>query len=128
MLTGYMLFAQIMVIWYGNLPEETGFLLERYNSPAWRWVMWSVVIGAFLLPFAAMVIREVKTNPKVLACVAFLVLVAMMVERYLLVGPSLMPGPPHLGPVEIFTTLGFAGAFAIALDWAFRWPSHREGE
>jgi len=79
-----------------------------------------VIGGAFLAPFACLVVREVKASPRLLACVGALVLVAMWLERYLLVAPSLLPAHPRFGPAEAFLTLGFAGAFVLAVDWWLR--------
>ena len=120
MLTTYMFFAHLLVIWYANLPDETGFLIARYHHPPWFMLTWIVIGGAFLAPFALLIVREVKASPRLLACVAGLVLIAMWLERYLLVAPSLMPEHPHSGAAEVFATLGFAGAFVLAVDWSLR--------
>jgi Ni/Fe-hydrogenase subunit HybB-like protein len=120
MLTTYMFFAHLLVIWYGNLPEETSFLIARYHYQPWFTLTWTVIIAGLLGPFCLLVVREVKAEPRRLVWVAALVLVAMWLERYLLVAPSLMPDGAHFGPVEVFVTLGFAGAFVLAFDWALQ--------
>jgi len=120
MLTTYMFFAHLLVIWYANLPDETSFLIARYHQPPWFTLTWIVIGGAFLAPFACLIVREVKAGPRLLACVGALVLVAMWLERYLLVAPSLRPAHPRFGPAEAFLTLGFAGAFVLAVDWWLR--------
>jgi len=120
MLTTYMFFGHLLVIWYGNLPEETSFLVARYHLQPWYTLTWVVIGAAFLGPFACLVVREVKASPRLLAGVAVVVLLAMWLERYLLVAPSLMPTGPHVGAVEPFVTLGFAGAFLLAYDWGLR--------
>jgi Ni/Fe-hydrogenase subunit HybB-like protein len=120
MLTTYMFFAHLLVIWYANLPDETSFLIARYHQPPWFGLTWIVIGAAFLAPFALLIVREVKTSRRLPAVVAALVLVAMWLERYLLVAPSLMPEHPYFGAAELYATLGFAGAFVLAVDWSLR--------
>ena len=46
----YLMWAQFLVIWYGNLPEETGFVFARLWGH-WLPVGKAVFIGMFLVPF-----------------------------------------------------------------------------
>ena len=46
----YLMWAQFLVIWYGNLPEETGFVFARLWGH-WLPVGKAVFIGMFLMPF-----------------------------------------------------------------------------
>ena len=46
----YLMWAQFLVIWYGNLPEETGFVFARLWGP-WLPMGVAVLLGMFLIPF-----------------------------------------------------------------------------
>ena len=46
----YLMWAQFLVIWYGNLPEETGFVFARLWGD-WLPVGAVVLIGMFIIPF-----------------------------------------------------------------------------
>ena len=46
----YLMWAQFLVIWYGNLPEETGFVFARLWGH-WLPVGQAVIWGMFLIPF-----------------------------------------------------------------------------
>src|SRR6201987_5808707 len=46
----YIGFSQFMLIWYANLPEETGYFLLRLQGE-WKWVSLFLVVGKFMLPF-----------------------------------------------------------------------------
>src|SRR6184192_752279 len=46
----YLMWAQFLVIWYGNLPEETYFIFYRLIGP-WRPVGVAVFLLVFLIPF-----------------------------------------------------------------------------
>ncbi len=46
----YLMWAQFLVIWYGNMPEETGFVFARLWGH-WLPVGEAVLLGMFLIPF-----------------------------------------------------------------------------
>jgi hypothetical protein len=106
----YLMWAQFLVIWYGNLPEETGFVFTRLWGH-WLPVGKAVFIGMFLVPFFGLLGVSPKKNPATLGFFATVSLVSLWLERYLLVMPSItpLPGPviqvPELGPTFLFLGL-----------------------
>jgi hypothetical protein len=110
----YLMWAQFLVIWYGNLPEETGFVFARLWGP-WLPVGRAVFLGMFLIPFWGFLFVAAKKSPLVLGLFATISLSALWLERYLLVAPSVTTaagpvfGLPELGPL-----LGFLGCFLLA--------------
>ena len=56
----YIAFSQMMLIWYGNLPEETAWYAQRWHPPFWHGVSWLLLVGHFLLPFLFLLPRTVK--------------------------------------------------------------------
>jgi hypothetical protein len=36
-----------VVIWYGNIPEETAYIIERTMAAPWNVLAWTVFIGCF---------------------------------------------------------------------------------
>jgi Ni/Fe-hydrogenase subunit HybB-like protein len=117
MLTAYMFFAHLLVIWYADMPSETVFLTDRWDSPAWRPLTVAVMLGLFVVPFLFLTIREAKQRSTAAAAIAVLVLVSAFVERYLLVTPSLLPNGAPFGAVQILVTLGFAAASVLTFAW-----------
>jgi len=103
----YLMWAQYLVIWYGNMPEETGFLFARLWGP-WRPIGTAVFTGLFLVPFAGLLGVAPKKFKPTLGLFAAVSLLALWLERYLLVLPSVTdsPGPmfgwPELGPTALF--------------------------
>lgn len=113
-LTGDFLWSQFAVIWYGNIPEETEYVILRTMEMPWAPVAWGVLIGSFVVPFLVLLSRGVKENPRSLLAIASVILIGMWLERYLLVVPSLLHQETlPLGWMELFITLGFFGAFAM---------------
>ncbi len=114
LLWGYLLFSQYLVIWYGDLPEETSFVARRTVEMPWAPLSWVVLIGAFALPFVLLLSREIKRRPVGLLTIATIVLGSIWLERFVLVEPSLWKGEQlPVGPLEILVTAGVGALFAL---------------
>lgn len=107
LLTAYFFWAQYLVIWYGNLPEEVGFFIRRFRDPSWQWLTWVTVALTFAIPFLALLSQHTKQN-RALFFIAITALGGMWLERYMLIVPSLALTPgPVLGWTEVAITLSF---------------------
>ncbi len=116
----YLMWAQFLVIWYGNLPEETGFVFARLWGP-WRPVAWLVLCGMFLIPFVGLLGVTPKKWPVTLGLFSGVILVALWLERYLMVMPSITAeAGPVFGLPELAPTLLFLGLFLLAYGLAAR--------
>jgi hypothetical protein len=107
---GYLTFGQYLVIWYGNMGEETHWPRLRLMMP---WVRFSVsaVLLVFFVPFFGLLSRAAKVYKPTLALFTVLSLIGMWLVRYLEVYPSLYGVAPSnpFGLFEIGVTLGFIG-------------------
>jgi hypothetical protein len=113
----YLMWSQYLVIWYGNLPEETYFVFYRLWGP-WRPVGIAVFFMVFLLPFLGLLGARPKKFPPLLAGFAIVSLAGLWIERYLEVVPSINEGAgPALGVPEVGVTLLFLGLFLLSLAW-----------
>lgn len=112
----YLTFTHYLVIWYGNLPHETAYLLRRAHEPPWSFVAIIVVVFCFLAPFIGLLGREPKRRPRVLLSISVIIMIGVLLERFLLVAPSIWH-ERHLplGVLELLITSGFAGAFALTV-------------
>ena len=107
-----MFWSQYLVIWYGDLPEETEFIAHRMNG-AWAPLAWTVFALVFVIPFVVLLSRAVKTSPRGLTAIACVGLVGLWLERFILVSPSLWHGNGvPLGVIELLVTAGVLGLFA----------------
>lgn len=114
LVAGDFFWSQYAVIWYGNLPEETEYVILRTKELPWAPLALVVLIVSFAGPFLLLLSRRMKERPIPLAVVASFILVGMWLERYLLVVPSLWKGPDlPLGWLELFMTLGFLAVFLL---------------
>jgi hypothetical protein len=110
----YLMWAQFLVIWYGNLPEETGFVFARLWGH-WLPIGKAVLLGMFVIPFFGLLGVAPKKSRVTFGFFATVSLTALWLERYLLVMPSISPLPgPVFGLPEVGPTLAFAGLFLLS--------------
>ena len=110
----YLMWAQFLVIWYGNLPEETGFVFARLWGH-WLPIGKSVLLMMFIIPFFGLLGVAPKKNRVTMGFFATVSLVGLWLERYLLVMPSVSPLPgPLFEKPEIGPTLAFLGLFLLS--------------
>ena len=110
----YLFWCQYLPIWYGNLPEETGFLLVRLHEEPWTDMSFVVLLLTFLTPFPLLLLQWVKRTPAVLAVVSLIIVVGMWLERYILVVPSIWHEPSlPLGWIELGVLVGFFALFTL---------------
>jgi hypothetical protein len=111
----YIGFAQYLLMWYGNMPEEIFWYKQRIEGP-WLDVILLLAFVHFVVPFFALIPRDRKADPRSLRWVAALVLAAHFLDLYWLVIPAAGPTPPLSWP-EISFALCFLG---LALLWIRR--------
>jgi len=119
----YLMWAQFLVIWYGNLPEETYFIFYRLWGP-WKPVGVAVFLLVFLIPFLGLLGVKPKQFTPTMLGFALTSLVGVWLERYLEVVPSINGGAgPAIGLPEVGVTCFFGGLFLLAVAWfAGRYP------
>ena len=83
----YVAFAQLLIVWSGNLPKEISWYLER-DRGGWQWLALFLAALQFLFPFLLLLSREAKRNPARLARICWLILLADVVNNFWLVAPS----------------------------------------
>ena len=123
-------YAQFVVIWYGNIPEETSYIIERTMAAPWSTLAWTIFIGCFVGPFIILINRRIKTRPKAMTIICVLVMVGIWLEHYLLLGPAFHHHAEHLplGWVEAAVGVGFFGLMAAAVtSYLNRFPEILNG-
>ena len=111
---GYLTFGQYLVIWYGNLGEETHWARLRLIAP-WLQFTLPMVFLVFVLPFFGLLSRAAKVYLPTLALFALCSLVGLWLLRYIEVYPSLHyeSRAAPLGLYEIGVTLGYLGLWGL---------------
>jgi hypothetical protein len=120
----YIGFAQYMLMWYGNLPDEILWYRDRLEH-GWHGVTVALAIVHFVVPFFALVNREAKSDPRRLRWVASLMLGAHALDLYWLVFPVLGRGVLFSWPELSFALFFLAGGLLWvrkALTWGEDMP------
>ena len=109
----YLMYSQLLVIWYGNLREETSFVFYRLWGE-WRPLAILVGLMVFLIPFWGLIWVKSKITPVTFTTFVAISFVGVWLERYLLVQPSLTEHGPVFGLPELALSVGFRGLFLFA--------------
>lgn len=118
----YIAFSQFMLIWYGNIPEETAFFAERWNE-GWRPVSVALALGHFVVPFFFLLPRTIKRHRTTLAAGAVWMLAMHYLDLYWLVLPVFRPESPAFHVVDLATFVAVGGFFLAALGWLLARPA-----
>jgi hypothetical protein len=118
---GYSYFSQFLPIWYGNLSEETPYVVLRLKPPFEVW-SWAIFFLCFVIPLLGLMNWTTKRNPRLHAFFALVCLLGVWLERNMIVLPSVDPTGfnllPQLGVMPLFL-----GGFVLAfLRFASRYP------
>ncbi len=112
----YIAFSQYMLIWYGNIPEETEWFLKRQTGD-WTAISLVLLFGHFVLPFLMLISRHVKRRPLPLAAIGAFVAVMCWIDMYWLVIPEFSPATARFGVLDVLVFLGMAGIYSAVLIW-----------
>ena len=119
MVWAYFNFSQFLIIWSGNIPEETVWFNKRMEH-GWGWIGLILILFHFAFPYVVLLSRDIKRNAKYLAIMAIFILVMRIVDVFYHIAPSpsTIPGAHevHFSPLWILYLLGPLGVFGI---WLF---------
>lgn len=114
----YIGFAQYLLMWYANIPEEVFWYKVRL-SDGWGAVILALALFHFVVPFFILMARDAKRDPKFLSAAAILVLFFHLLDLYWMMFPAL-GGSTYIGTVG-WQELSFAILFiSAALLWIQR--------
>jgi hypothetical protein len=107
MIWAYFSVSQFLIIWSGNLPEETSWYMSRTNG-GWKWFSLALVILHFVLPFVLLLSRNLKRDGARLARVAAMMMVVRWLDLQWLVAPA-FSARANLHPLDVTTALALGG-------------------
>lgn len=113
---GYFWFSQFMIIWYGNIPEETVYFSARWKA-GWK-VLFFLEIGLnWAIPFLLLMPVKTSRNMSVIISVIVLLIAGQYVDLFVQIIPGIT-GELQFGWIEAGLFLGFAGLFALVVATA----------
>ncbi|MBK9155882.1 MAG: hypothetical protein IPM25_17015 [Chloracidobacterium sp.] len=87
MVWAYFNFSQFLIIYSGNIPEETGWYITRMSG-AWGVIGIMLVLLHFALPYLLLLRQDLKRKAKILATIAIFILVMRLIDMFYLIGPN----------------------------------------
>ena len=109
----YTWFAQYILIWYANIPEETIYYLPRTQGE-FQVLFYSELILNWVIPFLLLLSGMVVKSRAALLAVGSILIIGHWVDMYqqVIVGTY---GHLEVGFIEVGTFLGFWGIFAYVV-------------
>ncbi|MGA2189741.1 MAG: hypothetical protein ABSH33_14505 [Steroidobacteraceae bacterium] len=103
----YTFFAQYLIIWYANLPDETGRLFRLQNGP-FSTLFWLFFILKFVVPFSVLIFPYSRHTRGVIAVVAVSIIAGYWIERY-----TWIAGAAASSPLPMFSPYAIAASLAV---------------
>ncbi|MDC0189476.1 quinol:cytochrome C oxidoreductase [Flavobacteriales bacterium] len=105
----YLWFAQYMLIWYSNIPEEVTYYMIRFDH--YHILIITALILNFVSPMLLIQDRAAKRLKGQVLFVAILILIGHYIDVFVMIMPGTVGTHWHLGFVEIGVFLGYIGFF-----------------
>ena len=121
----YISFSQYMLIWYGNIPEETEWFYSRQDG-GFGIMSICLIFLHWLLPFFGTMSRHMRRRPAVMAFWAAYILVIHFVDIYWIIMPEARVLSTHTVPTfggatgVLATILSVVGMTALVLGLVLR--------
>ncbi|OGT95836.1 MAG: hypothetical protein A2X80_01865 [Geobacteraceae bacterium GWB2_52_12] len=114
LMTTHLMYSHLLPIWYGNLPHEVRFHMNRMAPPSWRIVSFLLLGTIYLGPLVMLLTERAKRNRVLLGIISFIILVGMWGERWWLVAPT-FDNVRRLGLIEISATAACSGLLGLGM-------------
>jgi hypothetical protein len=114
----YLWFAQFLLTWYANIPEEATYFYKRWEPEFKPWFWLNIIIN-FLAPLLTLMSRDSKRKVQVLKVACIILICGHWLDYWQMIMPGTV-GPlsswwVEIGPIEITVFLGFAGLFVYTM-------------
>ncbi len=110
----YVWFAQFMLIWYGNIPEETTYFKIRMQGP-YSVIWFAVFIINFIMPILILMSRPSKRNYFTVTFMAMIIIFGHWMDFYQMIMPGTLSEHWHMGWFEVGILTGFIGLMMISV-------------
>jgi hypothetical protein len=117
MLWAYVNLSQFLIIWSGNVSEETPFFIHRMRL-GWQYVAFVLLVFHFVVPFLLLLSRDLKRNSRLLGALAAAMLSVRLLDLYWLLAPDLLGHGPRLVRLTVHW-LDVAAPLGLGGLWLF---------
>lgn len=119
MLWAYLNFAQLLITWSANLPDEIVWYIKRWNG-GWGYVSLSLLLLHFCLPFLLLLSQTLKKNPRTIFAIAVFLICIRVVDVFSLVEPNFADVKNvqfSMSWLDVVAPLGFGGLWLALFFW-----------
>jgi hypothetical protein len=116
MLWTYFAFSQYLIIWSGNLPEETVWYVARKHG-GWGVIALAIAILQFAFPFLLLLSRATKKSARRLAMLAILILIMRVTDVIWLIEPTYNRQGFHLSWMDVVAPIAMGGLWLATFAW-----------
>jgi hypothetical protein len=116
MLWTYFAFSQYLIIWSGNLPEETTWYVARTHG-GWGAIALVIALLQFAFPFMTLLSRATKKSPQKLALLAALILLMRVLDVIWLIEPTWSHGHFSFNWMDYVAPIGIGGLWIGIFAW-----------
>ena len=117
MVWAYFNFSQFLIIWSGNLPEETSWYLTRMKG-GWGYMGVALILFHFAFPYLLLLKQDLKRKAPILATLALFILVMRLVDMFYQIGPSYRVAPGGIEQGSFYVSwMDFVAPIAIGGIW-----------
>ncbi|MEO3405317.1 quinol:cytochrome C oxidoreductase [Mucilaginibacter sp. CAU 1740] len=112
----YVWFAQFLLIYYANLPEETVYFFKRWEPEFKPWFWINIVIN-FLTPLLVLMSRDSKRIYRTVEIMCIILIIGHWLDYFMMVMPGTIGPTEHwyteISWIEAGTFIGFGGLFTF---------------
>ena len=105
----YLWFAQFMLIWYSNIPEEVTYYIARFDY--YKVPFMTALVFNFVVPIIMLMSRDAKRITSRVLIIGSIILVGHYLDFFVMIMPGTVGSHWSLGFVEIGVFLGLLGLF-----------------
>ena len=116
MVWAYFNLSQFLIIYSGNLPEETPWYLARMKG-AWGFIGIFLIVCHFAIPYLLLLSRDIKRNAKWLSLLAIFILLMRLVDMFYQIAPNSLHGEVEYSGIFHLSWMDFVGPIAVGGLW-----------
>ena len=120
MLNIYLTFAEFLIIWSGNVPDEIPWYLNRIHG-GWWYVCTADFLCHWLIPFCLLLSRDLKRNKQKMVWLASWMIFARCLDMFWLIEPNFADAA---GNLHIAGNIGILAYITVPVAVISLWASY----
>jgi hypothetical protein len=115
----YIAFAQLLIIWIGDIPAEATWYITRLRG-GWGQIGLALLIFHFAIPFLLLLPRAPKRSPRAVAAIGIMLLIMHYFDIYWLAMPELHPEGMTIHWLDFASLAAVIGCTTAFGSWLFQ--------